>query len=180
MLARALSFLGSFIPARRGVAAIEFALILPFMALLYFGAIEVSLMISCDRKVTQTASSLADLVARSDIVDDAAMTDMFNAANSLFTPYDPATAQLRVSSVVDAGGGVAKIDWSKAKNATARTKGETVTLDAGVLPAGGSVIMAEVVYPYSTVLGIFMKDGVTLHETFFLRPRNAEKVAFKS
>ena len=149
------------------------------MALLYFGAIEVSLMISADRKVTQTASSLADLVARTDVIDTPGMSDVFDAANSLFTPYNTSTVQMRVSSLIDTGG-VAKVAWSKARNGSERDKGSTVLVDAGVLPAGGSVIMAEVVYPYQSVLGVFMKDGVSLHETFFLRPRNSDKVDFKS
>lgn len=179
LLRSAGAFLRSFGGNRRGVAALEFALILPFMALLYFGAIEISLMISADRKVTQTASSIADLVARTDTISTAGMSDVFDAADALFAPYTTSIAQLRVSSVIDSGAGVAKIDWSQARNAPARAKGETVKLEAGVLPTGGSVIMAEVVYPYSSVLGIFMKDGVSLHETFFLRPRNSDKVEFK-
>ncbi len=179
MLRSVRAFLSSFSRNRSGVAALEFALILPFMALMYFGAIEVSLMISADRKVTQTASSIADLVARTDVIDATGMSDVFDAADSLFAPYSTSIAQMRVSSLVDSGG-VAKVAWSKARNASARAAGEAVTLDAGVLPTGGSVIMAEVVYPYSSVLGVFMKDGVTLHETFFLRPRNSDKVEFKS
>jgi len=179
MLRSANAFLRSFGRDKGGVAALEFALILPFMALLYFGAIEISLMISADRKVTQTASSIADLVARTDTISTAGMSDVFDAADALFAPYSTSIAQLRVTSLVDTGG-VAKVDWSQARNAPARAKGETVKLDDGVLPTGGSVIMAEVVYPYSSVLGIFMKDGVSLHETFFLRPRNSDKVEFKS
>jgi Flp pilus assembly protein TadG len=170
----------SFLADRRGVAAVEFALILPFMAILYFGSIEVSLMISADRKVSQTASSLADLVARTDEIDTAQITDVFDAATALFEPYNAATAQMRVTSVVDSGGGVAKVAWSKARNAAVRNVGDTITLEPGVLPTGGSVIMAEVVYPYQSALGVFMPEGMTLHETFYLRPRNSPKVEWKN
>ena len=173
------SLIPSFASDKRGVAAVEFALILPFMAVLYFGSIEVSLMISADRKVTQTASALADLVARTDEMDTAQMNDVFNAATALFTPYSASTAQMRVTSFVDSGGGVAKVAWSKGRNAGVRNTGDTVTLEPGVLPAGGSVIMAEVVYPYQSALGVFMPEGVTLHETFYLRPRNSERTRSK-
>src|SRR5579871_1572756 len=72
-----LALLRRFSHAKGGLAAIEFALILPFMALLYFGSIEVSLLISADRKVSQTASSLADLVARVDTINPSGVSDVF-------------------------------------------------------------------------------------------------------
>ncbi|MAC38359.1 MAG: pilus assembly protein TadE, partial [Oceanicaulis sp.] len=48
----------------RGLSAVEFALIAPVMILLYLGAVDLSLVLSIDRKVTSAASALADLVAQ--------------------------------------------------------------------------------------------------------------------
>ena len=50
----------------RGVAAIEFAMIVPIMSAMFIGAVEVSQAITVDRRVTQVASSTADLVARAE------------------------------------------------------------------------------------------------------------------
>ena len=47
-----------------GVAAVEFGLIVPIMAVMFIGAVELSQAITVDRRVTQVASSTADLVAR--------------------------------------------------------------------------------------------------------------------
>ena len=44
----------------RGVAAIEFAMIVPIMSAMFIGAVEVSQAITVDRRVTQVASSTAD------------------------------------------------------------------------------------------------------------------------
>ena len=51
------------------MAAIEFALIVPIMAVMFIGAVELSQAITVDRRVTQVASSTADLVARADTTD---------------------------------------------------------------------------------------------------------------
>lgn len=51
---------------RRGVAAIEFALIVPIMSAMFIGAVELSQVITVDRRVTQVASATADLVARAE------------------------------------------------------------------------------------------------------------------
>lgn len=160
---------------RRGVAAVEFALILPFMALIYFGAIEVSQLVSADRKVTQTASALADLVARTDRMSTSEMDDVFEASRTMFEPFDATAVKMRVSSVID-DQGVARVAWSKGKNVAPLSAGDPVTLQAGVLPAKGSVVMAEVSYPFNSLLGLVLKDGVVLNDTFYLRPRLSDKV----
>jgi Flp pilus assembly protein TadG len=51
---------------RRGVAAIEFALLDPLMAVMFIGAMEMSQAITVDRRVTQIAGSTADLIAGAD------------------------------------------------------------------------------------------------------------------
>ncbi|MDZ4759755.1 MAG: TadE/TadG family type IV pilus assembly protein [Alphaproteobacteria bacterium] len=162
---------------QRGLAAVEFALILPFMALLYFGAIEVTLLIGADRKVTQTASSLADLVARTDSITQAEIDDVFEAASVLFAPFDASGVELRISSVID-DSGVAEVEWSEGRNIAARAVGDVVVLDAGVLPEDGSVIMAEVTYQYDSALGFFLQSATELNEIFYLRPRQGDKVVW--
>ena len=41
-----------------GISAVEFALIAPLMALIYFGCIELSVMMTLDRKVTGATAAL--------------------------------------------------------------------------------------------------------------------------
>ena len=42
----------------QGISAVEFALIAPLLITLYLGAIELSLLMEADRRVTQTSASL--------------------------------------------------------------------------------------------------------------------------
>ena len=41
----------------QGISAVEFALIAPLLIILYLGAIELSLLMEVDRRVTQTSAS---------------------------------------------------------------------------------------------------------------------------
>ena len=50
----------------KAVAMIEFALILPTLLVLYMGSLEVSQVVTVDRKMSAVAGALGDLVARSD------------------------------------------------------------------------------------------------------------------
>jgi len=64
LLARAGGLLRRWKADSEGVAAVEFAMIVPIMAIMFIGAVELSQAITVDRRVSQVASATADLVAR--------------------------------------------------------------------------------------------------------------------
>lgn len=163
---------------RAGVAAVEFALLLPLMALIYFGAVESSLMLQVDRKVTKSASTLGDLVSREASVSDAEMTDIFDASRLIFQPFSNSDARLRVSSlVVDETTGVVKVDWSDVSGSwTPLTVGTVVTPPADLVPSSGSLILAEVELPYASKIGYVVNFSYTLNDSFYIRPRQVDAV----
>ncbi len=157
---------------RDGVSAVEFALIAPVMVLLYLGMVEISLALSVDRKVTNAASALADLVAQDDIITDNEMTDILNAGAAIIAPYDPANFSVRISSVSMALTGNVEVDWSDASGMTPRAEGSQPTLPDGVLTTGRSVIWVEVAYAYEAPFREITGD-FNIAEEFFLRPRQS-------
>jgi Flp pilus assembly protein TadG len=161
---------------RRGVSAVEFALIAPVMIVILFGVIEISMLMTADRKVTRATSAIADLVAQDDIITADEMTDIFTATGTIMQPYDANGMQMRVSSVVMANDGSVAVDWSEAQSMSARAPGSSVSVPAGILQPNSSIVMAEVRYNYSSNLGTFLSTPILLKETFYLRPRRALKV----
>ncbi|WP_018148591.1 TadE/TadG family type IV pilus assembly protein [Henriciella marina] len=162
--------------ADRGVSAIEFALIAPVMILIYFACIELSFMMVLDRKVTSSASSLGDLVARAATVNDDEMDDIFEATRMIFQPNPISDARMRVSSLYD-DDGTTKVAWSEGRNMTPYTDDATISVPAGIVPEDGSVIFAEVEYDYDSALGYFFTTTKTLSDEFYLRPRRTDRVA---
>lgn len=162
---------------RDGISAIEFAFIAPVMALLYFGCIELSMMMMMDRKVTSAASALGDLVSRDTIVTNDDMTDIFAATDMIFQPNSGTLSRLRVSSLYEDGGKV-KVRWSDARGTgiTAYAADAELIVPAGVVPTGGTVIMAEVEYDYESSVGYVIKSKKTLEDTFYLKPRRVAEV----
>lgn len=158
-----------------GVSAIEFAMIAPVMVILFFGCVELNLMMRADRRVTNTASSLGDLTARLDVVGNQDLVEMFSAAGLMMQPYDLSNARLRLTSIEDDDGSTV-VGWSEGRGLFAFSPGSTLAVPEGVVPDGGSVILAEVEFDYSNEFAFFLNASTTFTDRFYLRPRRVDVI----
>ncbi len=158
---------------RRGVSAVEFALILPVMLTLYLGGVELSDALIIQRKVTHVTSSLGDLVTQAKSISDNDMSNILDAAASVMTPYSTGSLlKIRISQIKIDGNGKATVTWSDARNDTPLTKGATITgLPAAVAQANTYIVTAEVHYSYTPTIGYLMTGSFDLNDEFYLRPR---------
>jgi len=173
----ALACLWGFGVACEGLAAIEFALISPVMISLYFGMTELTDAFTANTKVTGVASTAGDLLAQEKSVCDAEMTDVFTALTSLMYPYPLNQMQIVISSLIDNGGGTVRVAWSDASNTSPRGVGTVVAIPAGLVGVGGSVVLAEVTYSYSSPSGHLILGAVPLSDKFYLHPRRILQIA---
>ena len=79
-----------------GVAAVEFAIVLPVMVMMYFGMTELHFGISTDRKITLLSRALADLTGRATTINSSDMDTIFAASTSVMAPYNAALASMVV------------------------------------------------------------------------------------
>ncbi len=157
---------------RSGVSAVEFALILPIMLVLYLGGFEVSEAVIINHKVTHSTSVLGDLVAQTDAINDAEMQSILDAVSTVISPYPMDDLTIIVSQIAIDNTGNATIDWSEARYTTALAEGTPVVLPAGLVRNNTCLIMAEVHYAYTPTFGKVLTGGVIdLGEVFYLRPR---------
>jgi Flp pilus assembly protein TadG len=162
---------------RRGLAAIEFAMIFPVMIGMYMGAAETSQVLTLSRKITNITAATADLVGQEKTITDDMITEIFTASTSMIVPYDEAPISIIVSSIIsDATTGATTVDWSDAHNGSARTPGAAITIPAGLIDKGETVIYTEVSYQYDSVIGHFVTDGFTLEDKFYNKPRRTLKI----
>jgi len=111
-LARRISRLAS---DRRGVSAVEFALIAPLLITLYIGIVQVTLGLSADRKLTAAASTVADLVAQSESINGGGLADIFAAGDAVLQPYPSDGLSIRVTSLrADSAGNISLV-WSQGR-----------------------------------------------------------------
>ena len=177
LIARARRPIRRLLRDKRGVSAVEFAMLLPLMITLYLGGVEVSQAVAIDRKVTLLARSLGDLVAQATTVTNSDMTNILNATTAIIVPYDDAKLKITVSSVIIDANSVAKIAWSDTKNGTARAVGTTVTLPSALNTPSSSLIWAESEYAYTPTIGYVITGTMNLRDQIYMRPRLSDSVA---
>lgn len=176
-----MTLLGRFRKATDGLAAVEFALLLPVMITILFGLVETSLALACRTDVVNVSSAVADLVAQEASVTSSDMTNVFSAANAILYPNDTAPAKITVTSVIynTATGSLTsgKVDWSCTHGGTQRSKGSIVSLPANLMTANGSVIVSEISYNYASPTTQMIIGPITMANTFYSKPRRVAQIA---
>jgi len=176
MRVRPFNKLRRFVRDDSGISAVEFALIAPLMAMIYFGCIELSLMMTLDRKVTGATAALGDLTSRSSTVSNAELTDIFEATRMVMQPNDMTGSRMRISSLYEESGAV-KVAWSDGCNLTPYATDQVMTIPNNLIPTDGTIIMAEIEYDYNSGIGYFFTTSKTLSDKFYLRPRRVDSIS---
>lgn len=162
-----------------GLAAIEFAMIVPIMLLLFFGTDEFSSGVAVNRKVTLMARTLSDLTSQNISVTDVQFTNFFNASKAIMTPYPSAPVRSTISELyIDPTTKAARVQWSK--GAAPRGVGTTVPIPTELQVGGTYLIYSEVNYAFVPTIGYVLKNSITLQDFTFTRPRQSLCVMYNT
>jgi Flp pilus assembly protein TadG len=178
---------------KRGVAAVEFALILPVMVVIYISTVEVSMAIAVQRKVAIASGTIGDLTAQYDTMNYDTVSLILGSSLAVLQPYVPQTMTARISSVIVDGGGVASIGWSYnqqrtpsgnsfSDSAPASDSGSTALADlpSSLLVPNTSVIVAEIDYTFTSPIGALLPSNQQLTQKTYFRPRAGTQIPFES
>ncbi len=167
-----------FISDRRGVSAVEFALIAPLMILIYLGTAEAALVLMMDRKVTNAASTIGDLVARTGCISNQSeITGIFDAAEAVMAPYDTTPLKMRIS-VVDltapAPNKEYELRWEAMSDGDMPAATGTPDIPDDLLTTQDTgVVMAQAEYEYQPPFGRIFEDAVVLKSKLYFSPRQS-------
>jgi Flp pilus assembly protein TadG len=163
-----------------GLAAIEFALLAPVLALLLMGTIVICSALECRQKLASETSSVADLVSQASSVSSSDLQNIFGAGTSILYPFTAANGTIVVSSIVNNPvNGQNTVAWSQPYNGgTALPVNSVVTVPPGVIGTGGSTIFVQVTYNYTSPIGEFVLGTIAMSDSFYSHPRESISVAY--
>jgi Flp pilus assembly protein TadG len=163
----------------RGIAATEFAVIVPVMLVMFFGVVDLSSGVAVDRKVTLVARTLSDLTSQSTSVADSDMTNFFAASFAILTPYSSTPTQGTITELyVNPTTLQATVQWSK--GSAPRGVSTPVVIPSALAVADTYLIFSEVSYLFQPMVGytVMSSAGVTLRDVAYTRPRQSKCVFY--
>lgn len=162
---------------RRGVAAVEFALIVPFLILLYFGGVELTEGVTLNRQVALTSTTIATIVSQyTTISASTQLNDILAASSQILAPYGSANPQVVVSLITIDSNKNATVTWSQTLNGTARTAGSPITVPANLDIANTTLILSETTYPYTPAFDFLGHGLFNLYDSIYMVPRESSTI----
>lgn len=162
---------------RKGLAALEFALLFPVMLVLFCSVVEMGNFLTVGRKIAQAAQNCADLITQEKSIDNAKFDDVTQAIRLVMEPYPSTTLAFRVTSVVyNVPTGAASVAWQK-NVGTIPAGGPAPTVSAtGLGLAGESVVLVNLSYQYTPLFSNIVPSSFTVSEFAVARPRRVRVI----
>ncbi len=183
-----------FVASTRGVAAIEFAMILPVMLILLLASFDGGRAIAIYMKVRSATYTLGAITNQYSTIHDTDMQAILGASSVVLAPYSssPIVAVISEVSISAAKATTASVVWSNTLNGTVISYsglavGSTVTLPTSLNTTNNNacntytsgscnLIYAQVSYTYTPSFGYFAKGGITLSDSLFVSPRSSASI----
>lgn len=179
-----------FIADRRGVGAIEFAIVAPLLIMTYIGAFEVTVGVTVARKVARASSNVSDLLTRSETTNKATLTAMKEVTRAVVAPFTQEYYVLKMTGVAVDAAGNATVAWSrqwsrvrgtaKESESTPYTNGTAVTLPSNVESKDSFIVRTEFEMKHPILLMApnlsSSLNEITLGKTSYFRARQGKKI----
>ena len=182
-----------FLRDRRGVAAIEFAFIVPVLLIMYFITMEASQAIETSKKVSRIGSMVADLITQQQTVVKADLDAIMKIGTSTLQPYNRSSPSIIITAIqiTDEASPKVQVAWSR------KLVGTTYSADAAVnsittVPTTLKIrntflIRVESNLGYQPIitwsadsaqrLGLTSAfNNISMGETYYLRPRRSPTI----
>lgn len=169
MITRMRQILSRFCRDRRGVSAVEFALLAPVMITLYVGCAEISDGVGADRKVTMTAAALANLASQVGTISTSDMTNIMDATSAIIAPYSTSQLSITVSCISIDSQNRATVKWSVTRGGTARSG--SITIPSALAVANSQLVLGEASYQYRPTVGYTVTGTLNLSDRMYMSPR---------
>ena len=124
----------------RGVAAIEFAMIMPVLAILFLASFDGARALAVYMKVRAATYSLAAITNQYQTIASSDMTLITGATSTILAQYSQTPAILTVSQIAISNKGKATVAWSYSQGGTALVQGSSVTVPSALITNNTVVI----------------------------------------
>jgi len=167
--------LRKFIYDRKGLAALEFALIAPFLLLLYFGVVDLANWYMSHRRLVLAGSTMADLTTQSaGTVTVSDLDKYWTSVGDIIAPMTATNVNLTMRNYRKEGSS-ARGEWIYNEGASCSElppAEQLVAIAASEMTEGNDILVAEVCTTLSPiVLQVFGWENIEVDYQISMRPR---------
>lgn len=169
-----------FLKDQRGVASIEFLMVVPLLLMLMFGAVQFTAGFAALRKLTVVSHTMSDLISQAAKVCTADLDNARAVGKAMMSPYPSTNMSTTISQVlIDSGN--AKVVWSRGDKQ--HGVGSFVTVPKDIAVEGRYLIMSEVEYDFTPAVGFrltnnFNSEVLNFKRMSFTTPRQGNSVDY--
>jgi Flp pilus assembly protein TadG len=162
----------------RGVAAVEFALVVPMVIIVYAGGFEIAQASTVYRKLTDTTVQIANVTSQYTTVAQPDLNTIFGASSQIMAPYSTGPLTIVMSEVTTDASSAAKVTWSKGypTGTTALAVGSAVTMPTGLASPSSNYILVQTTYSYATTIGSAFVANIPMKDQIFMIPRESPSI----
>jgi Flp pilus assembly protein TadG len=162
----------------RGVAAVEFALVVPIVIVVYALGFELAQASTEYRKLTDTTVQLANVTTQYTTVADPDLTNIFGASSQIMAPYSSTPLTIVLSQVKTDASKNPTVDWSVSypTTVTPLVVGSPVVMPAGMAAQNGFYILVQTTYAYTPTIGGAFMNSLAMSNQVFMIPRASTKI----
>jgi Flp pilus assembly protein TadG len=173
MMSGRATILRRFRKSTRGVAAIEFAMILPVLAVIFLASFDAGRAIATYMKVRAATYALAAIANQYSTIQSSDMTTITGATSVIMSPYSTSSTNpaITITQITVSSKGKATVSWSYSQGGTALAQGSSVTIPSNLAVANSYLIFAQVSYAFSPMFGYFGSGGITFSDNLYVTPR---------
>jgi Flp pilus assembly protein TadG len=188
---RVTSICRRFAASTRGIAAVEFAIIVPILLILFLTTFDAANGVAVYMKVRAATYTLAAVTNQygtgSDEIGTTDMAAITGAAGAVLSPYSSTPTVVTISQIEATSNTQAVVSWSYSLNGVALAQGTAfpgLPSNFGADTCGGSypcyAILASVSYAYTPVFGTFLTGPVVLADSLYVTPRVSACIQYNS
>ena len=171
---------------QEGIALIEFALAAPVLSLLLLGCVDLTVYLVAHQRIARSSYTMSNLITQMDDgLTESQVSDMMLALDQVSKPFDISTDGIATITAIIGNGvdGSAPnnytVAWQRCygsgtPSSTYGDEGDAVAQadfpEDSIVTTGQILVVAEVDYTYTPIIGFLPLDGVITYKSYF-RPR---------